>query len=176
MGRRHATLGHRELRIAEERLVRKQDEATAVYLASLVESCDEAIIGTTVVGRILSWNTAAERLFGYSSAEIIGRSCSVLVPPHRPDDLPEMLTRIRDGGHLEPCETVRLRKDGTKVEVSLTVSPVKTTQGHVIGASILAHDITQRKLEESERLALIQELTAALARSVKVGVEHPGKR
>jgi PAS domain S-box-containing protein len=142
-------------------------------MASLVESCDEAIIGTTLEGRILSWNTAAERLFGYKAAEITGCSCSVLVPRHRPEDFGEMLTTIRGGGHLEPCETVRLRKDGTKVEVSLTVSPVKTAQGHVIGASIVAHDITQRKLEETERLALIQELTAALARDASVRVDRP---
>jgi sigma-B regulation protein RsbU (phosphoserine phosphatase) len=164
----------RELSVVQTRQARKQNEATAIYMASLVESCDEAIIGTTLDGRILSWNTAAERLFGYSAAEIIGRSYSLLVPPYRPEDLAEILTRIRDGGHVEPCETVRLRKNGTKVEVLLTVSPVKTSQGRIIGASILTHDITQRKLDENERTALIQELTAALVHSVRVRVENPG--
>jgi PAS domain S-box-containing protein len=175
MARRHAPKINRDLSVAEERVVHRQNEAVAVYMASLVESCDEAIIGTTLEGEVLSWNMAAERLFGYSAAEITGRSYSKLVPSHRAEDPGEILSKIREGGHVEPCETVRLRKDGTKVEVLLTVSPVKTAQGRVIGASIVAHDITQRKMEESERLALIQELTDALAHSVRVKADHSRK-
>ena len=174
MARRQAPIT-RELRVTNKNLIRKQGEAAAVYMASLVASCDEAIIGTTLEGTILSWNTAAERLFGYKAAEITGRSCGLLVPPHRPEDPEEILARIREGGHVQPCETVRLRKDGTKVEVLLTVSPVKTARGNVIGASIVAHDITQRKSQETERLALIQELTDALAHSVGVKLDHPRK-
>ena len=175
MARRHAPIINRNLSVAEKRVVHRQNEAAAVYMASLVESCDEAIIGTTLEGEVLSWNTAAERLFGYSAAEITGRSYSALVPPHRPEDPGEILARIRDGAHVEPCETVRLRKDGTRVEVLLTVSPIKTAQGGVIGASIVAHDITQRKMEESERLALIQELTDALAHSFRIKADQTGK-
>jgi PAS domain S-box-containing protein len=151
-----------------------RSDAAGMFMASLVESCDEAIIGTTLEGRVLSWNSAAEHLFGYTAAEIVGRSYTLLDPPYRPENLAEMLPGIRDGNHVEPCETVHFRKNGAKVEVLLRVSPV-TNQGRVIGASIVAHDITQRKLEESERLTLIQELTAALARSLNLTTEHTGK-
>jgi PAS domain S-box-containing protein len=116
-------------------------------------------------GTIVSWNAGAERLYGYGSVEVIGRSVSVLVPPYRPQELPEILERISKGEHVERYETVRIRKDGKPIEVSLTISPIKDGGGRIIGASTVARDITRRKQEENERLALIQELTTALSHS-----------
>ena len=165
-----------ELRAAEERKIHTQAQATAAYITSMVESCDHAIIGTTLDGTVVSWNTGADRLFGYTAAEIVGRSGAVLVPAYRPEDLSEILQRIREGGPVESSETALLRKDGRPVHVLLAISPIKEAQGRVIGASLVAHDITRRKLEEDERLALIQDLTAALAQMGNVSLQTAGKR
>jgi PAS domain S-box-containing protein len=153
-----------ELDESRARSIRRQTEATAAYLASLVESCDDAIIGKTLTGMVVSWNAGAKRLYGYSAEEMLGRSVSTLIPGERPDELPEILAKIQNGQEAESFETVRLRKDGTRVPVSLRISPVKDNRGHIIGASTVARDITQRKQEEAERLGLIQDLTGALAR------------
>jgi PAS domain S-box-containing protein len=152
-----------ELRAAAERRGCRQAEAITAYLASIVESCDDAIIGKTLEGVAVSWNRGAERLYGYSAEEMIGRSVSVLVSPNRPEELPEILETIKRGEGVDGLETVRLRKDGAPVEVSLTISPIKDSGGRVVGASTVARDITRRKQEENERLGLIQDLTAALA-------------
>ncbi len=151
-----------ELEAAQQRRIRKQMEASTAYLASIVRSCNDAIVGKTLEGTVVSWNAGAERLYGYSALEMIGRSISVVLPRYRPEELPELLERIRRGERVEDYETVRIRKDGKAIEVSLTISPIKDNQARVIGASTVARDITRRKQEENERLALIQELTAAL--------------
>ena len=153
----------RELRAAQERRDRRQTEAASAYLASIVQFCDDAIIGKTLDGTVVSWNTGAERLYGYSAAEMIGRSISVLVPSHRPAELPEIYDAIRRGEAVDGLDTVRIRKDGTPIEVSLTISPIKDAGGRVVGASTVARDITRHKQEDNERLSLIQDLTAALA-------------
>jgi PAS domain S-box-containing protein len=153
----------RELQAANERRMRRQAEARAAYLASLVESCEDAIIGTTLDGIVVSWNSGAERLYGYAADEILGRSTAMLFPRYRPQELPEILERIKKGERMEHLETVRIRKDGSPVEVSLGISPVRDSNGSVIGVSTVAYDITRRKELENERLALIQELTNALA-------------
>jgi PAS domain S-box-containing protein len=155
----------RELQAASERRMRRQAEARAAYLASLVESCEDAIIGTTLDGIVVSWNSGAERLYGYAAEEILGRSTAVLFPRYRPQELPEILKQIRHGERMEHLETVRIRKDGSPVEVSLGISPVRDNRGSIIGVSTVAYDITRRKELENERLALIQELTNALAHS-----------
>jgi PAS domain S-box-containing protein len=162
----------RELSAAQERRIRRQTDATVTYLASLVRSCDDAIIGKTLEGTVVSWNAGAERLYGYTADEIVGRSISLLYPTYRPEELPDVLQKVRRGEHVEATETVRVRKDGRAVEVSVTISPVRDNSGRIIGASSVARDITQRKLEENERLALIQELTAALSHTAGTG----GKR
>jgi two-component system, cell cycle sensor histidine kinase and response regulator CckA len=154
-----------ELAAAQERRNRKQTENTASYLASLVQSCEDAIIGKTLDGTIVSWNAGAEKLYGYKGVEVIGRPISVLYPPYRPDELPEIMERIKAGQEVQRLETVRMRKDGAPVDVSLTISPIRDSAGQVIGASTIARDITARKQEETERLALIQDLTAALSHS-----------
>ncbi len=152
----------RELLAARERRDRKQAETISAYLASLVQSCDDAIIGKTLEGTIVSWNPAAERLYGYPADEMIGRSISILVPSYRPAEVPEILDTIKRGQSVDGLETLRLRKDGTPVEVSLTISPIKDAAGRVVGASTVARNITRRKQEENERLGLIKDLTSAL--------------
>jgi len=165
-----------ELRAAQERRVSKQAEGTSAYIASMVESCDHAIIGTTLDGTVVSWNAGAEHLVGFTAAEIVGHSGAILVPAYRMEDLSEILERIGEGGPMESCETVLLRKEGSPVHVLLAVSAIKEADGRVIGASLVAHDITRRKLEEDERLALIEELTAALVHKENVSLQTAGKR
>jgi PAS domain S-box-containing protein len=161
----------RELRAVQERRDRSQTEAASAYLASIIESCDDAIIGKTLDGIVVSWNPGAERLYGYSAAEMIGRSISLLIPTYRPEELPEIFETIKQGKAVDGLETVRIRKDGTPVEVSLTISPIKDAGGRVVGASTVARDIARRKQEENERLGLIKDLTSALAH-VHLGPDH----
>jgi PAS domain S-box-containing protein len=154
-----------ELQTVQKRRIRKQTEAATAYLASIVQTCEDAIIGKTLDGIIVSWNAGAEKLYGYSPIEMIGRSISILFPPYRPDEFEELMQKVRKGEQVRQFETLRLRKDGQAVEVSLTISPIRDGEGRVIGASSVARDITQRKQEENERLTLIQELTAALTQA-----------
>jgi len=154
-----------ELQAVKERRIRHQTDAAAAYLASLVQSCDDSIIGITAEGIIISWNAGAERLYGYSQLEAIGQPVSLLFPPYRPEAWSETIDKLRQGEAVEHLETVRLRKDGTPVEVSITVSPIRDGSGRLIGASSIARDISKRRQEENERLALIRELTAALSHS-----------
>ncbi|SPE61532.1 putative PAS/PAC sensor protein [Verrucomicrobia bacterium] len=154
----------RELLAARERRARQQAEAARAHLAAIVESCTDAIFSKTLDGTILSWNSGAERLYGFTAQEMIGQSVSRLVPAYRPNELPEILKRIGRGERVQAVETIRLRKDGSAVEVSLTISPIKDGVGRIIGASTVARDITQSKQEEFDRLRLIQELTGVLER------------
>jgi two-component system, cell cycle sensor histidine kinase and response regulator CckA len=153
----------RELIASEQRRIYREIEAAHAYLASIVSSCNDAIIGKTLQGTVVSWNNGAEKLYGYTAAEMVGRPITLLCPDYRPEDLTEAMDRIRQGEKVEQLETVRVRKDGARVEVSLVVSPIKDGNGQVIGASSVSRDISHRKQEENERLALIQELTAALS-------------
>ncbi|MEI6045887.1 MAG: PAS domain S-box protein [Chloroflexota bacterium] len=129
---------------------------TQSLLAAIVESSDDAIMSKTLEGTILSWNQAATRIYGYSAEEVIGRSVSLLESPTRPDEVSLLLERIKRGEHVSHYETVRRRKDGTDINVSLTISPIKDKAGTIIAASTIARDITERKqsqqaLEESKR-------------------------
>jgi len=153
----------RELAAAEERRARRAQEATMAYLASIVESCQDAIVGKTLDGIVVSWNSGAEALYGYSAAEMVGREVSLLVPSDRMNDRTEVYERVKRGERVERFETVRVRKNGTPVEVSLTISPLKDANGKVVGASTVALDISKKKKEEAEWLRLIRELTEALA-------------
>ena len=121
----------------------------AEVLASIVNSSEDAIIGKTLGGTITSWNAGAERLYGYTAAEAVGRNVSMLVPPAHGDELPQIAQRLARGEHVEPFETARVTKDGRTIHVSLTVSPVKDAQGQIIGASKIARDITERKRAEA---------------------------
>lgn len=124
------------------------DRNAQMLLAAIVESSGDAILSQTLDGVILSWNTGAERLYGYAAAEVIGQPVSLLAPPEQLAELPYMLKRLQRGERVEYAETVQRKKDGTLVTVSLTMSPVTNADGQIIGASAIAHDITARKQAE----------------------------
>jgi two-component system NtrC family sensor kinase len=141
-------------------------------LAAIVESSDDAIISKDLNGIITSWNRAAEQLFGYTAEEAVGKFITLLIPPDRHNEEPIILERIRRGERIDHYETVRQRKDGSLLDISLTVSPIRDDLGNIIGASKIARDITQRKLTEEalrqneERLRQqAQELEQQLIRS-----------
>ncbi|MEO8452203.1 MAG: PAS domain S-box protein [Gemmatimonadota bacterium] len=121
------------------------DDRAAALLAAIVASSDDVILSKTLEGSITSWNPAAERLYGYSAAEIAGKSASVLFPADRAGELLEMLERIRRGERVEHYETVRVRKDGGLVPVSVSVSPIFDSAGTIVGASSIARDLTAQK-------------------------------
>jgi PAS domain S-box-containing protein len=133
---------------------RKRAEEYSQKLASIVESSDDAIVSKDLNGVITSWNKGAERLFGYRAAEAVGKPVSMLIPADRQDEEPRILARIRRGERIDHYETVRCRKDGGTVEISLTVSPVRGPDGAIIGASKIARNITERRhaLEQQELL------------------------
>ncbi len=127
---------------------RKRAEQDAAQLAAIVTSSGDAIISKDINGVITSWNRSAERLFGYTATEAIGRPVTLLIPPERLDEEPAILARIRRGETIEPYETVRRRKDGALIDVALTVSPMRDATGTVFGASKVVRDITDRKRAE----------------------------
>jgi PAS domain S-box-containing protein len=127
------------------------------WLASIVESSDDAIIGTNLDAITTSWNKGAERLFGYLAEETIGNPVAILIPPEREHEERAILSRIRRGDRLDHFETVRQRKDGTLIDISLTVSPVRGADGKVVGASGISRDITERKRSEAQLSALARE-------------------
>ena len=133
----------------------RQAEDTRQVLAAIVESSDDAIIGKTLDGVITSWNQAAERIFGYTADEIIGRHISALMPPGHSEDMVRILERIRRGERVGHFETKRRTKDGRIIDVSLSVSPIRDADGTIIGASKVARDITERKRAEEERERLL---------------------
>ncbi len=124
-------------------------EASAL-LASIVESSEDAIIGVTLDGTILSWNRGAEKIYGYSAGEVVGKHVSILLPDDLPDDAANNLARIRRGEQVEQYDTISIRKDGKRVHIHLAVSPILNAAGQIIGASSIARDITRRKEAEEE--------------------------
>ena len=132
---------------------RKQAQQSRERLAEIVESSDDAIISKNLSGTIQSWNAGAGRLFGYSAAEIVGRSIDVLIPPERQVEEEMILQKIQRGERVEHFETVRVRKDGQQFDVSLTISPLKDARGVIIGSSKILRDITGRKRAEAAKLA-----------------------
>jgi PAS domain S-box-containing protein len=126
---------------------RKQAEQERSRLAAIVDSSEDAIIGTDLNGIITNWNRGAEKLYGYSAAEVVGQTVSILMPANGDKEL-ALLQRVAEGGAIEHYDTVRRRKDGTCVNVSLTISPIRNVQGKIIGASKIARDVTERKLSE----------------------------
>ncbi len=126
-------------------------------LAAIVASSDDAIIGKTLDGTITSWNQGAERMYGYTADEIIGQPVDVLAPPDQPDEIPEILRRLRRGEHIDHYETERVAKDGRRLNVSLRISPIRDEEGEIAGASAIARDITRLKEIERERERLLRE-------------------
>jgi PAS domain S-box-containing protein len=133
------------------------------WLGSIVESSDDAVVSKNLDGIIASWNKGAERVFGYTAEEAIGRPVTIVIPDDRQNEEVEILSRIRRGERIDHFETIRRRKDGTLFPISLTVSPVKNAEGRIIGASKIARDVTEQRQS--------REQIATLAREV----EHRGK-
>jgi PAS domain S-box-containing protein len=131
---------------------------TEERLAAIIESNEDAIISKNLDGVIMSWNSGAERLFGYTAAEAIGQPVTMLIPPERIDEEAGILARIRRGERIEHYDTVRRRKDGSAIDISLTVSPIKDSDGTIIGASKIARDITERKQAEQRQKLLVGEV------------------
>ncbi|HJU91549.1 MAG TPA: PAS domain S-box protein, partial [Pyrinomonadaceae bacterium] len=146
--------------MSKERPDLKSPELAPYWLAALIESADDAIITKTLEGVITSWNKGAQRIFGYTAEEVIGKSVTILIPEGYLDEEPAILARLRSGDRIEHYETVRIRKDGRLINISLTVSPIIGPKGTIVGASKIARDITdqvqaRRALDEaSERLKL----------------------
>src|SRR5262245_49348784 len=126
------------------------------HAAAIIESSDDAIITKSLEGIITSWNPAAEKIFGYTSEEAIGSPISIIVPPDRAAEEPEIPSQLRRGEKVDHLETTRIRKDGQAIEVSLTISPVRDAGGQIVGASTIARDLTERKLAQ-EQIRLEQE-------------------
>jgi len=135
---------------------RKQAEETRFYVAAIVDSSSDAIIGKTLAGVIVSWNRGAERMYGYSAEEVAGRSIDLLAPPERAAEITYILEEIRQGRRLENYETERITKAGQRRAVSLNVSPIENAAGHIIGAATIARDITERKQAERDLEASLQ--------------------
>jgi PAS domain S-box-containing protein len=136
---------------------RKQAEEVRARLAAIVESSEDAIIAKTLDGIITDWNRGAKKIYGYSAQEVLGKPINILVPPDRPNEIPMILERLRRGEAIEHYETVRVAKDGRRLDISLTISPIRNSAGKIVGASTIARNITERKraeeaLKESERL------------------------
>jgi PAS domain S-box-containing protein len=139
----------------------RREARASQQLAAIVESSADAIISKNLNSIITSWNYGAERLFGYSAAEAIGRPITILIPEDHLDEEPKILERVRRGERIEHCETIRRRKDGKLLEISLTVSPITNADGTVIGASKIARDITEQKQAERELERAHKEVVAA---------------
>ncbi len=151
--------------LVEDTTERKHVEEASSRLAAIVRSSDEAIVGKDLDGIITAWNPAAERLFGFSAQEAIGRSIRMIVPADRQAEEDDVLSRLRRGETIEHMETVRIRKDGTPIDVALTVSPIRGADGRIIGASKIARDIGERMRAEAERTGLLAAEQTARARA-----------
>jgi PAS domain S-box-containing protein len=147
---------------------------SSAFLSAIVESSSDAIVGKSRDGTILSWNAAAEKLYGYGAQEAVGQNISLIIPPERSTELKEILARISRGERVESFETVRVRKDGSHIDVSLTISPIKDAGGRILGASAISRDITERRIAERERAELTQSLEEQRQRLSDIVRSVPG--
>lgn len=148
-----------------QRLAREQPlQEARLRLAAIVESSDDAIVGKDLEGIITDWNNGAARIYGYSAEQAIGKPISILTPPEKQDEIPQIMERVRSGERIEHYETERPTRTGERIQVSLTVSPIRDEVGNIVGASAAARDITERKRAEEERERLVTDLQAALAK------------
>jgi PAS domain S-box-containing protein len=139
-------------------------------LAAIIESSNDAIVGETLEGIVTDWNKSAERIYGYAASEIVGRSVRILVPGERHAEITEMLERIKKGEVIDHFETLRVRKDGRQIHVSLVVSPIRDASGRVLGLSAIARDITERKQLEAEVLHISEREQQRIARDLHDGL------
>jgi len=157
---------------------RRRAEETVRRLAAIVENSDEAIIGETLAGIVTSWNHAAEKMFGYTAAEIIGRPLQLIIPPEQQHEEPEILSGFDRGEQVCRFETIRIRKDGQRFDVSATISPIKDANGKIVGASKIVYDITERKRNE-ESLRLLGSAVEQSTESIVITdaqIDLPGPR
>src|SRR6516164_10880844 len=154
----------------------RESEERLRWLASIVESSDDAIISKTLDAIITSWNKGAERMFGYTAEEAVGQSVTILIPPDRQHEERTILERIGRGERIEHYETVRQRKDGSLIAISLTVSPIKNVEGRIVGASKIARDITELRQAEARENILLTELAhlnrVATAGELSTSIAH----
>jgi len=149
----------------------KASQQASAHLAAIVESSDDAIIGKDLDGMITSWNRGAEQVYGFTAQEAIGRSVAILAPPDRQEEISSILRRIQAGDRIAPYETKRLRKDGTVIDISLTVSPIKDAGGRIVGASAIGRDITLAKRAEEALLEAHEVLRERTAELVQFNTE-----
>ena len=138
---------------------RRQTQLALGQLGSLVETSEDAIITKDLNGIITSWNKGAERMFGYEANEVIGKPVSLLIPPDRNDEEPSILERLRKGQRIQHYETIRRRKDGERIDISLSVSPLADSTGTIVGASKIARDITEKKRAQKQQEMLVREMS-----------------
>src|SRR5216684_1065079 len=151
-------------------------EQARQHIAAIVESSDDAILSKDMNGIITSWNRGAEQLYGYSAGEAIGKHVSILAPPGQGDEIPAIMKRLLRGGHIQRHQTERVRKDGTRLTVYLSISPLRNRRGEIVGASSIAQDITVQKrteetLRRNEKLATAGRLAAAIAHEINNPLE-----
>ena len=154
----------------------KRAEKALAHLAAIVESSEDGIISKDLNGIITSWNRSAERIFGYSEEEIVGKPITTIIPAELSGDEPQILEKIRRGERIQHFETVRVRKDGTRLSVSLTISPVHNRNGNIVGAAKIVRDVTEEKklvgaLQMSERLASVGRLASTIAHEINNPLE-----
>jgi PAS domain S-box-containing protein len=154
----------RERREARARHERALAQEKLTYLAAIVDSAEEAIIGQSMEGSITTWNAGAARLYGYSAAEALGQPALMIVPPALEQEAKGLLQKLQRAEGVDQLETARVRKDGAVVHISLTMSAIRDGEGRIIGASSIAYDITERKKIEAERLELIAHLNETLSK------------
>ena len=147
----------------------KQESQARVLLASIVDSSFDAIVTKTLDGIVTSWNAGAERLFGYSAAEMTGKPIRLLIPTERQFEEDDILARLRRGQRIDHFETVRVAKDGRRLDISLTISPIRDASGTIVGASKIARDVTDARQKEAERLRLLEENSAVTEALNNVG-------
>jgi PAS domain S-box-containing protein len=147
--------------------VTRADAWSHEYLAAIVDSTDDAVIGKTLDGTIISWNEGARRIYGYTATEVIGHPISILIPTDRPDELPAILARLANGERIEHYLTKRVRKDGSVIEVSVTISPVRDDAGTIIGASAIARDVTAQQEAVREALRLREQFVSVAAHELR---------
>lgn len=165
-----AEKGGRAASLSHDITERRQVEQRVQQLAAIVESSDDAVISATLDGKFLSWNKGAEKLYGYTEDELIGHTVSIIVPPERRDEISHILARMASGEHIEHFETVRRRKDGQDIFMSLAVSPIRDADGRIVAVSNIGRDISERKRHELEREAIITVSTALRQATTQIEV------